>query len=192
MSVFARRIGSVLAAAVSGVASLAMLAGCGQKIANRSPVGEVFPSVPGEGLDKKKWRIPEDMAGKDTLLLIGYDQDTQFDIDRWMLGILQVKTPVVFYELPTIPGLGAAVMGGMIDDGMRAGIPKDLWGGVITVYGGAEKIVRFTGNERRQNSRVALLDGSGRVIWFWDQGFSPKAMLELDGLVRERAGSGGR
>lgn len=170
---------------------LGAVCGCSRTYENRDPLGEVFPSVAGEGLDKKEWRLPEDLAGADALLLIGYVQRTQFDIDRWMVGLLQLKTPVKFIEVPTIPGLAPSIFGDMIDDGMRGGIPRELWAGVVTVYTGGEKVVRFTGNSQANNARVALLDGAGTVVWFWDRGFSPVALLDLDAFVRARATAGG-
>ena len=172
------------AALAAGLATL--LTGCSRTAENRVPIGETFPSVRGEGLDKKAWRLPEDLAGADALLLVGYKQETQFDIDRWMIGVLQLKTPIRFIEVPTIPGLVPGLLGGMIDDGMRAGIPSELWAGVVTVYSGGEKIVAFTGNQKPNNARVVLIDGSGKVVWFWDRGFSPVGVLELDALVRQR------
>jgi hypothetical protein len=50
-----------------------------------------------------------------------------------------------------------------IDNGMRRGIPKDLWKGVVTVYADGDKVQRYTGNQNPNNARVLLLDEQGRV-----------------------------
>ena len=50
----------------------------------------------------------------------------------------------------------------MIDNGMRAGIPKELWRGVITVYQDGERVQAFTGNINPNNARVLLLDRTGK------------------------------
>ena len=43
------------------------------------------------------------------MVLVGYQQRSQFDIDRWLIGITQVDLPVKFVELPTIAGDGTVV-----------------------------------------------------------------------------------
>jgi len=160
------------------------IAGCGASHPNRSPVGETFPTVGGEGLDGKAWSLPGDLAGQPAILLVGYKQNAQFDLDRWMLGLLQAGTPAPFYEIPTIEGLVPGMFAESIDDGMRGGIPKENWGGVITVYKDASKITRLTGTQKGTNGRVLLLDRDGTIVWFHDRGYSPTVLLELDAKVR--------
>ncbi|MBL8695262.1 MAG: hypothetical protein JNJ88_14305 [Planctomycetes bacterium] len=177
-----------LLAAFSVLLALAVPAvACRSTVPNKEARETVFPSVTGTALDGREVRIPEDFAGKPVLLLIGYEMETQFDLDRWLIGLLQSKTPIQFIEVPTIPGLVPGLFSGKIDDGMRSGIPKEDWGGVVTVYGGdASKIVELTGNERDRNGRICLLDGKGRVVWFHDRGFSASKLMELDSFVREK------
>ncbi len=126
------------------------------------------------------------MAGKPAILLVGFVQDSQFDIDRWLLGIVQAGTPVPFLELPTIKGLVPRVFKGKIDEGMRQGIPVEDWRGVVTLWSDdAGRVVELTGNERPNNARVLLLDAEGRIVWFADHGYSAREMVELDALARE-------
>ena len=127
------------------------------------------------------------LAGGPANLLVGYRQRTQFDIDRWILGLLQAEVGVRIVEVPTIPGLAASLAGGFIDEGMRSGIPDGDWGIVVTVYGSdAEPIVEMTGNEGGQTARVLLLDGEGNVVWFWDDGYSARLALEVQAAVEDR------
>jgi hypothetical protein len=164
--------------------------GCGSKYARRDPTGERFPSVVGTSLGGDEVRIPEDFAGEPVLLLVGYEQDTQFDLDRWLLGLTQVGIEVRTYELPTIPGLAPRVFSGAIDRGMRSGIPSEDWGAVITVYGDGHAITRFTGNENKLPGRILLLDAEGRVIFFHDRGYSVGTLQRLRAaLEKERASS---
>ena len=72
-----------------------------------------------------------------------------------------------------------------IDNGMRRGIPKELWGGVITVYGDGALVQEFTGNQNPNNARVLLLDQMGKVIYFHDRGFSVPALNELRDKISE-------
>jgi hypothetical protein len=163
-----------------------LLAGCSSpiKVDPASLIGKTFPTVQGETLEEQPRTLPTDLAGKPVLLFVGYKQMSQFDIDRWMVGILQLKTPIEFYEVPTIAGMLPGIFANQIDDGMRGGIPKELWAGVITVYGDAGRIEAFTGTENPMPARVILLDATGKVLWFHDRGFSPALLQELDAKIR--------
>ena len=82
------------------------------------------------------------------------------------------------FEIPTIKGF-AGFFASSIDQGMREGIPSNLWSQVITVYDDAERIMNITGNEHPRNARVMVLDPSGKIIYFFDQGYSVPAINEL-------------
>lgn len=167
------------------LAFLTLLSACSSVTPNRDPHGETFPIVDGKTLEGKAVVLPTDFRGAPVLFLIGYEQETQFDCDRWILGLLQAKTPVKFLEVPTIPGLLPGMFAGQIDDGMRTGIPHEDWAGVVTLYDDeAAKIAEFTGNEKNRNARVLLLDADGRVVWFHDRGYSAGKLLEVDARVR--------
>lgn len=173
-------------------ALLAML-GCGpSKVANRDPVGDAFPSVQGKALSGESVDIPKAYAGAPVILMVGYLQETQFDLDRWTFGIMQAKPPVKAVEIPTIPGLVPSMISGWIDSGMRSGIPEEDWPAVVCVYGApAQKIVDLTGNRGGRNGRILLLDGEGRVRWFHDRGFSAAKLAELDAAARALVGGAG-
>ena len=49
--------------------------GCAKKFVNKTPIGQKFPSVQGQSLDKKKYNIPEDFFGEKVLFLIGFVQN---------------------------------------------------------------------------------------------------------------------
>lgn len=147
-------------------------------------VGATFPTVRGDGLDGKAWTLPADLAGKPALIFVGFKQNTQFDIDRWMLALTMLETPVDVYEVPTISGMIPGLFGNAIDGGMRQGIPREAWKTVITVYRDAGRIEAFTGAEPGLPARVLLLDREGRVLWFHDRGFLPGLAKELDAKVR--------
>ena len=162
---------------------LLFTAGCSTQYVNQTVTGQTFPSVSGQSLEKKEVDIPADFKGTITLLLVGYKQNSQFDIDRWLIGLDMTATDVDVYEIPTIQGLFPRMFSTMIDNGMRKGIPKALWKGVITVYEDGEKIQAFTGNEKPNNARVLLLDENGVILYFYDQGFSVNALNELRHLL---------
>jgi hypothetical protein len=155
------------------------LIGCSTTYINRNPVGEKFPTVNGQTLTEEERELPTYFKGSNVVLLLGYEQDSQFDIDRWFIGLDMTETKIKAYEIPTIQGLFPRMFQSTIDNGMRKGIPKELWGGVITIYGDGATVQEFTGNENPNNARVLLLDKQGKVIYFHDRGFSVPALNEL-------------
>ena len=155
------------------------LTACSTQYSNRTPIGEPFPSVSGQSLEKQPAKIPEDFSGRQVVLLLGYVQNAQFDIDRWLIGLDMTQTKVDVYELPTIQGMFPRFFKTQIDNGMRAGIPKELWKGVITVYKDGETVQQFTGNTNPNNARVILLNEQGEVVYFYDRGFSVDALKQL-------------
>jgi len=153
--------------------------GCSTTYTNRNPVGEIFPTVSGESLEKIEIEMPQYFNGSKVILLLGYKQDSQFDIDRWLIGLDQTETKVKVYELLTIQVLFQRMFSTFIDNGMRKGIPKELWGGVITIYRDGSVIQEFTGNENGNNARVLVIDENGKVIYFYDRGFAVSALNQL-------------
>ena len=147
-------------------------------------VGKALNSMVGKSLTGKTVTLPDDFRGKDTVLLVGYKQKAQFDIDRWILGILQAGIPVQIVEVPTIAGMMPEMVQGFISDGMRSGIPQGDWGSVVTLFEDAPKMIEAIGNERPQSAHVVLLNKKGEIVSVYDQGYSAGAVLELKSKVR--------
>jgi hypothetical protein len=139
-------------------------------------VGDKMVEATGESLEGNTVNMPSDFSGQYTLLLFGYVQNSQFDIDRWLIGLDMTQTQVAAYEIPAIQGMAPRMFSTFIDNGMRKGIPKELWKGVVTVYEDGEKLQRFTGNQNPNNARVMLLNETGVVEYFYDRGFSVDAL----------------
>ncbi|MBC8188771.1 MAG: hypothetical protein H8E78_11310 [Proteobacteria bacterium] len=123
--------------------------------------------------------MPDSLEGEPALLLIGFVQESQFDLDRWALGLWQSGFELRAIEVPTIPGLVPRVLSERIDNGMRSGIPSEDWASVVTVYRDADAIVRFTGNEEPRPGRILLLDAASQVRYFHDRGYSTGALARL-------------
>ena len=174
-------------AATTLLLAAACLAGCSNPIPNRDPTGELFPTVIGQSLEEQRVELPTDLAGQTAVLLVGYEQDAQFDIDRWLMGILQAEVDAQILEIPTIPSLVATMASGFIDDGMRGGIPVEDWSVVVTLYGSAAKpVAELTGTTNGQIARVLVLDAQGRVSWFDDKGYSARKAIALAEFVARK------
>ncbi len=159
--------------------------GCSTTHPRRDPTGEVFPTVTGTSLAEQPVTFPDVGRGAPLLLLIGYDQDSQFDLDRWIQGLDTAGAKVRTFELPTIPGMLPRLVSGSIDGGMRRGIPSEDWPAVVTLYGDASKVTAFTGNEDGLPGRIVLLDKEGKVVFFHDRGFSLGALKRLQARLQE-------
>lgn len=153
---------------------------CSSKVSTPANVqNSLFPRVQGTNLDKQPITLPDHYRGKTTLVLVGYTQKAQFDIDRWILGALQADVKVEIVEVPTIAGMMPQMVQGFIDNGMRSGIPKADWASVVTVYEDAPKVIEALGNERPQSAYAVLLNKEGRIVWSSNIGYSASQILEL-------------
>ncbi|MCL1036115.1 hypothetical protein L2750_02955 [Shewanella submarina] len=160
------------------------LGACSSNYPNQDPIGQAFPTVPGTTLTKEQVMLPEHFQGRPVIVLLGYVQDAQFDIDRWLIGLDMTQTKADVFEVPTIAGMVPRMFETQINNGMRAGIPKALWGGVITVFEDGDKMQALTGNMNPNNARVLLLDSKGKIRFFYDEGF---AVVPLKALRSELA-----
>jgi len=161
------------------------LAACSGPRLVSDPLGQRLPALTGENLAGETLTLPDDLAGRPAVLLVGFEQKAQFDADRWLFGLLQSGTPARLLEVPTIPGLFGRAFGGMIDGGMRSGIPEEDWPSVVTLYGAdAQRLEDFTNGDGGRNMHVLAIDPDGFVRWHHARGFSAGALLELDTLVR--------
>ena len=162
------------------------LTSCSSPIPNRDPIGDSFPVVRGESLNGDAVELPSAVAGEPAILMVGYVQATQFDLDRWTLGFAQAEAKIKVVEVPAVVGwFPDTFLQGTIDNGMRAGIPAEDWGAVVTLYGSdATRVQELTGNENPRNGRILLLDDRGVIRWFWDQGYSSTRLLELLKLAK--------
>jgi cytochrome oxidase Cu insertion factor (SCO1/SenC/PrrC family) len=142
-------------------------------------IGQPLLEFEGESLDGKAYALPNAVAGQTTLFLFGYVHKSQFDIDRWLIGLNQTNTLVPVFEIPAIQGLIPRFFSRRFDDAMREGIPREIWRDVITVYKDGYRVQKYTGNQSPKNARVLLIDRQGKVIHFYDRGFSVAALNAL-------------
>ena len=160
-----------------------LLSACSTTYENKDVLGTTIPTMEGETLEQETVEIPSIFKAPFTLLLVGYKQDSQFDIDRWLIGLDMTQTNVNAYEIPAIQGMSPRMFKPFINNGMRAGIPKELWKGVITLYKDGEAMQKYTGNENGNNARVLLIDDKGLVKYFYDRGFSVEALNNVRNVI---------
>ncbi|WP_133407607.1 hypothetical protein [Parashewanella tropica] len=155
------------------------LVACSSTYPNQKIMQEFLPNMKGETLEKRSVIIPNDFKSPQTILLIGYVRNSQFDIDRWLQALKGTNVNTPTYELAAATGVMSSVFQDYINNGMRNGIPKEQWKGVVTLYDDAHVLQRFTGNHKPNNARVMLIDDKGKVLYFYDRGFSVDALESL-------------
>ena len=158
---------------------LFMFVSCAGVIKNQDTEGMKFPQVIGTSLSGIKTQIPLDLGRDFQLLLIGYKQKSQFDIDRWLIGLEMAEAKIMINELPVLGSWFPTFLRKKIDGGMKNGIPSGLWKNVITVYDDAEIIKKFLGTENPNNARVILLGPDKKVVLHFDDGFSTKSLMKM-------------
>jgi len=169
--------------------TILLLSACSTSYQNKNVDGLSLPTMQGQTLEEKSIEIPAMLQNSLTLLLVGYKQNTQFDIDRWLIGLGMTKTKVDAYEIPAIQGMFPRMFKTQINNGMRRGIPKELWKGVITLYGDGEVMQAFTGNENANNARVILINKQGKILYFYDKGFSVSALNAVRLIIENKNNS---
>lgn len=161
------------------------LLACSSSIPRKTPGIQNFPDIKAESLSGDSVSLPDDLKGAPAIILVGYAQNAQFDIDRWILGLKQLGSSIKLLELPTIKGIMPGMVASLITNGMKRGIPNEDWSSVVTVFSDAEKLVDITGNENPNNARIFLLDSNGKIIWFYDRGYSADRVTELFEIAKK-------
>jgi hypothetical protein len=150
-------------------------------------IGDAFPRLEAEFLSGRKAVLPDAVAGKSALVMMGFTYDSRFEIEKWAEHVRQeyrANDRVTFFEVPVIGGMGRMAKW-FIDSGMRKGTPKELHENVITVYGGADRWKQAMGFSQAQEDAayLALLGPDGRVRWLHRGGFSDVAMAALKAVI---------
>jgi hypothetical protein len=151
-------------------------------------VGRRFPSVAGRALSGELVRFPEDTMGAPVLLLCAYRRGTQDDVDRWAAFTGRELPDLSVYELPIIPALVWRPFQGMIDGGMRGGVPRGQWSRVVTLYDQGDRARAFVGDGGGMRTQVVLLDAAGVVAFHDTGGYREAAARALVAAVRTLSG----
>ncbi len=125
-----------------------------------------FPTVTSKNLNGTEVTLPRDLPGEPTIVFVAYKQDQQDDVNTWVNALgLDPARGAAFVEIPVV-GRGASLMRGIIDNGMRKGIPDvNMRGRTITLYESPSVIngpLGFTGTD---SIRVMVVRRNGQVLW---------------------------
>lgn len=129
----------------------------------------IFPTVEAANLEGKKFTLPKDFEGERNIVTIAFQREQQNDIDTWTPFIKQLtdkKGAVLhYYELPTI-GKFAGMFRGMINGGMRKGIPDvNARNATITLYLNKATFRKELKLSDEKRIYVLVVDRQGKVLW---------------------------
>lgn len=145
-----------------------------------------FPTVSGNSLAGKSFRLPDDFEAPLNLVFIAYQRRQQEDVDSWKPLTDDVKRrfpQVHVYELPTL-ARGNALFRGFIDGGMRRGIPDPaVRAATITLYVDKGRFNAALGIASEDQITVLLVRPSGDVLWRTGGRYRPDLQEALDALL---------
>lgn len=154
-------------------------------------IGKPFPALKGNALSKKEVTLPDDAKGFVTVIIVAFERDTQNQIDTWADTLLKrydSDNTIKYFEVPMISGF-YSFMSGIIDGGMRGGVPKPLHDNVVTFYGDRGPYFEAFGVDDKSKCYLFVLDRDGTVK-YKERGYSDYPRLSklfsvIDDLIKK-------
>ncbi|ACF14359.1 hypothetical protein Ctha_1905 [Chloroherpeton thalassium ATCC 35110] len=159
----------------------------------KNAIGKTFPEITGYALNGTETTLPNDANGFVTVIILAFEKDSQDKVDTWadtLIATYDTEKQIRYFELPMISGF-YSFMSGVINGGMRSGVPKPLHGNVVTFYGDREKYTKALGIPDMENCYLFVLDKTG-VVRYTEKGYSDfpridRLFMEIDKLLNEPA-----
>jgi hypothetical protein len=145
-------------------------------------IGERFPQIRGHSLDQRDVMLPDDAKGMVTLIILAFERQAQTMVDSWVGPFerhLCGSGQYTYFEVPMIAGVWGRMFSRFIDDGMRAGVPRDRHRNVVTYYGNFDMYSSLLSLEDHGSCYVFLLDKSGFIRWRGKGYSTPETIEEL-------------
>jgi len=136
-----------------------------------------LPVVTGKDLNGKAWQAPADFPAGRTLVILGYEEEQQKEIDTWTagLGLTRRENTLPWVEMPVIDEPGV-IMRWIIDTGMQRGIPdKEVRSHVWTVYTNRREFLKACGIESMNAIHVLVVTREGDVLAMESGGYTEEA-----------------
>ena len=141
-----------------------------------------FPLVSGYNLDREEIEFPRDFGGNLNLVIVPFQQYQQTIVNTWIPFAQQTEKTFprfMYFELPTIYNMPAFARG-LINEGMRAGIPdQTARERTITLYLDKEPFKSALGIESEDDIHLFLVDKEGEILWHSTGEFSESKAEEL-------------
>jgi hypothetical protein len=147
-----------------------------------------LPVITGKDLNGTSWLVPAGLPGDRTLVLVGFEESQQQDIDIWTQG-LGLKAPtntIPWVEMPLIQNPGM-LMRWFINTGMQSGI-KDLRirSHVWTAYTDKKTFMRSCGMVSDESIFAMVVNRSGQLLSIERGAYSKDGEARLLGALRQK------
>jgi hypothetical protein len=142
--------------------------------------GKAFPSLIAETLTGKIINFPKDTKGKATIICIAFSDKAQPIADEWTKAIIakQPEKDFNYFEIPMLKK-GLKIMRGMIDGGMRKGIPKNLHNNVATYYGTLTDYKAKLIMPNDDNVYLFMLDSEGKIVVSFEGNMTVEKLAQI-------------
>lgn len=151
-----------------------------------------FPELTTKDLNSDSYTLPGAFAGHRNLILIGYEQYHQNEVNTWFPLAEELEKNVEgfrYYELPVVGKMN--MFGKMqLDFWMRQGIPdRAARARTLTLYIDRDTFRQQLAIDTDRTIALLLLDEGGRVIWREMGPYSEEAGQSLRSMVSEKLSS---
>jgi hypothetical protein len=171
----------------SALAGLLILLICTAAFAGEADV--FFPPVEGKALTGKTFRMPGDLTGKHTVLLVAFEREQQESVDTWIPRLEKLEDAdehFSFYEFPVLPEMNS-VMRWFIYQGMRSGITSErARARTVTFHLNKDMFKEHLGIETEEVIQIFLVDETGAVIWRESGNWSEEKQARLMEMAARR------
>ena len=127
--------------------------------------GMIFPNLLAETLAGNQFQTPDPEGEAIHVILIAFKREVQAEIDEWLSalsGTVTNRSDIEMYEVPMLAG-GWRLMSGIIDGGMRSGIPQDKHSLVATYYGDIKRYKEILDMDQEEHCYLYIIDPQGTI-----------------------------
>jgi len=127
-----------------------------------------FPKVTGRSLNGVEVALPEAASGKVALIIVAFVRQPPGVVDSWLAPFeneFGSDPSYTVYEIPMLEGIWARTISGIIDEGMRQGIPEKMHENVVSYYGNTELYCDVLEIKDKGLCYTFILDKYGTIKW---------------------------
>jgi hypothetical protein len=150
-------------------------------LAQSPPIGSEPPKLHGQALDDKTVVLPDEVAGKVTMLVVTLSRKAGEQSGSWREHFAAdfASNPQVTYYVAAMLQGAPSVIRGMIRSGIRKGTPAAAQSHVLTAATDEAAWKQYLQMKDDSLPAVLLLDQNGHVRWSYDGAFDPDHYRDL-------------
>ncbi len=145
------------------------------------------PAVHGVTLSGERVELPEAIAGKVGVLVVGFSQASREQAGAWggrLAGDYRTSTAVTYYEMPVLAGVPRLLRGWVLRK-IAAEVPDRAKNKFLPIYDHEGEWKSAAGYGKVEDAYVLLVDSSGLVRWRCEGEASDASYGELQRRVTD-------